>query len=196
MLRSSWSTLLTLLVDVPAPWCGPLHSASGTHAEKRLCAKPLLLDNGSATIYGAPPPLQWSSSGMRRPNRLMIVTLVSAGECHLGTGRHHKPGLGGSSSRQEVAAINHRRGPGGVVYLRAGEWSPCRSGMRLEQISRSVTHDCEGVVSLNQRQASANSRSSSTVWTPNCPDPSGCGAAPARSCPARVRPGRRHDGTG
>src|SRR5271166_6700140 len=80
----------------------------------------------------------------------MVVALVAAGEGDLGAGWQHHLGFRPAFRRQEIAAVDHRRGQGATVHHRSCARPPGGAGMGVVKLGGLVAHQLEGVAPFDQ----------------------------------------------
>lgn len=89
----------------------------------------------------------------RSPDPVVIIVVHAAAEGDLGPGRDQHHVFGVPAGRQEISAVDHRRGQVGVVDLGPGARPPCRTGLGFEEIGCIVAHELEGITAFEKRDA-------------------------------------------
>ena len=129
------------------------------------------------------------------PDQPVIVEVEPAGQRHLRSRGQEHLVVGALLRRQEVAAVDHRRGEVAMVDLRPVARPPGRVGVVLELVGGLVAHQLEGVAPFDQRLAfrrqalQLDGFDLAAVLFPLA-----SAAAPARCRRVRVRSGRWRGG--
>jgi hypothetical protein len=92
----------------------------------------------------------------RVPDALVIVAVGTPGKGDARAGRRPEFGIGATAGREEVAAVDHRRGQSAVIDHRPGARAPGGTGRSLVELGRVVAEELEGVAALDQSDALAD----------------------------------------